>query len=245
MRSLLTLSLFTLAACDDAPGTQAEDVPVVADASHAGAVPALHTGTVKETMESGGYTYVLLQNDRETIWIAGPATPVAVGDTLTVPDGALMTAFHSATLDRTFDEIVFVDALHAGDVSKEAKACHDPGVLDQVAKFSTPDGGLAIDEVHARKAELVGKTVLVRGQVTKSSHGILGTNWIHLQDGTGVVAGKTFDLTVTTSNADIEIGDIVLVEGALSTDVDFGAGYKYDVIVQGAKVTAEPKDAVN
>jgi hypothetical protein len=35
------------------------------------------------------------------------------------------------------------------------------------------------------------------------------------------------------------VGDTVLVMGVVATDKDFGAGYKYRVILDGATVTVE------
>jgi hypothetical protein len=45
-------------------------------------------------------------------------------------------------------------------------------------------------------------------------------------------------LTVTTTTS-AKVGDTVLVTGVVSTDKDFGAGYKYNVILDDAKVTVE------
>ena len=64
----------------------------------------------------------------------------------------------------------------------------------------------------------------------------MGKNWIHLQDGTG--GEGTNDLTVTTSAA-AKVGDTVLVTGKVTTDKDFGYGYKYDVIVEDATIAVE------
>ncbi len=64
----------------------------------------------------------------------------------------------------------------------------------------------------------------------------MGTNWVHIQDGSG--SGPTADLTVTTS-AVVAAGDMVTVEGNLTVNKDFGAGYKYDAIIEGATVTKE------
>ena len=72
--------------------------------------------------------------------------------------------------------------------------------------------------------------------MVKFNGGILGTNWLHIQDGTGTEGSN--DLTVTTS-AVVKVGDTVLVRGAVSLDRDFGSGYRYGVIVEGATVTVE------
>ena len=68
----------------------------------------------------------------------------------------------------------------------------------------------------------------------------MGKNWVHIQDGTGDPKGNTHDLVVTTQD-DAAKGDIVTVSGVVAADKDFGAGYRYDVIVEDAKITAEGK----
>jgi len=72
--------------------------------------------------------------------------------------------------------------------------------------------------------------------VVKYNAGILGKNWLHIQDGTG--SAGTNDLTITTE-ATCTVGDTVLVHGKLVADRDFGAGYVYDLIVEDAQVTVE------
>jgi hypothetical protein len=70
----------------------------------------------------------------------------------------------------------------------------------------------------------------------KYNGGIMGKNWLHIRDGSGQEGNN--DLTVTT-DAPAKVGDTVLVKGKVSTDRDFGGGYKYPVIVEDAKVTVE------
>jgi hypothetical protein len=93
--------------------------------------------------------------------------------------------------------------------------------------------GKTVAEIHAGKAKLKGKAITVRGRVVKYNGGILGKNWLHIEDGTG-----NADLVITTGAA-AKVGDTVLINGKVSTDRDFGSGYKYDVIVEDAKVTVE------
>jgi hypothetical protein len=95
------------------------------------------------------------------------------------------------------------------------------------------EGGFTIAEVYARKADLAGKKVKIRGQVVKVSSGIMGKNWIHIQDGTK--EGDHFDLTITTAEIVIA-GDVASFEGTLAVNKDFGAGYFYSVIVEDATV---------
>jgi hypothetical protein len=101
---------------------------------------------------------------------------------------------------------------------------------------SLPQGGKTIADLYAASAQLGGKSVKVRGKVVKYNANILGKNWLHLQDGTGSAGSN--DLLVTTS-AEAKRGDTVLIEGQVALNKDFGAGYKYNLLVEDAKVTVE------
>lgn len=69
-------------------------------------------GKVAETMNSGGYTYARLEGcGGRSTWVAGPQSNVAVGQALAAGGGVPMAAFHSNTLDRTFDSILFAQSL--------------------------------------------------------------------------------------------------------------------------------------
>jgi len=65
------------------------------------------SGKVAETMNSGGYTYVNLENDGKKTWVAVPTMQVSVGQNLELMNGAEMTNFSSTSLNRTFDSIIF------------------------------------------------------------------------------------------------------------------------------------------
>jgi len=90
-------------------------------------------------------------------------------------------------------------------------------------------GGYTVAELHARKTKLKGQKVAVRGKVVKVNAQILGKNWLHLQDGTG--GAGTDDITATTTGS-AKAGDVVLATCTLVTEKDFGAGYRYDVILE-------------
>ena len=85
--------------------------------------------------------------------------------------------------------------------------------------------------LEERKA-FEGKTIKVKGQVTKYNGGIMGKNWVHIQDGTDYKDG--FDLTITTQNT-VAVGEIVTFEGKIALDKDFGYGYAYSVIMEEGK----------
>lgn len=92
-----------------------------------------------------------------------------------------------------------------------------------------------VGEIFTKSKELDNQKVTVRGQVVKVSTMIMGKNWVHIQDGTGDAASNSNDLVVTTM-AEPAKGSVVLVEGTLHADRDFGAGYRYDVIIEDAEI---------
>ena len=108
--------------------------------------------------------------------------------------------------------------------------------VDDVDLSGVKKADQTVAEIFAQTAALAGKEVVVRGKVVKFSQQIMQTNWVHLQDGTGVEG--TNDLVVTT-DAVVAKGDTVLVKGVLTANKDFGFGYKYDAIIEGAQVTVE------
>ena len=93
-------------------------------------------------------------------------------------------------------------------------------------------------ETWGRVSALSGQPVSLRGKVVKFNANILGTNWLHIQDGSGSAADASNDLTVTSA-AQAAVGDTVVVTGNVALDKDFGSGYSYPVLVEDASLTVE------
>jgi hypothetical protein len=93
-------------------------------------------------------------------------------------------------------------------------------------------GCITIADLLENKQSYSGKVIKVKGQVTKYNPQIMGKNWVHIQDGTEFKGG--FDLTITTEGH-VVVGEIVIFEGKLSLDKDFGYGYSYNVLLEDAK----------
>lgn len=70
-----------------------------------------HKGKVLQTMDSGGYTYVEVEENGQKLWVAVMQTKVKVGETVEFPDSPPMVNFQSKTLKRTFDKIIFAPGL--------------------------------------------------------------------------------------------------------------------------------------
>jgi len=65
------------------------------------------SGKVVETMDSGGYTYALLEKKGSKTWVAVPRMKIVKGQDMSFQPGTEMENFKSKTLNRTFDKIIF------------------------------------------------------------------------------------------------------------------------------------------
>lgn len=221
-------------------------------------------GTVLETVDASDYTYVHLEKDGKSVWAAGPKTQVETGEMMGISLEMPMTGFHSESLDRTFDTVYFVGDFDrnpgkstggtasgmTGSKDPHAGMGMSPSDPDAAARTSAPNtdlslegitkpaGGHTIAEVWTARTSLSGNSVAVRGRVVKYNTGIMGRNWLHIQDGSGDPGQATHDITVTTESS-AKVGDLVTVKGVLRTDKDFGAGYTYSAIIEDASLQVE------
>ena len=152
------------------------------------------------------------------------------------------------------DDITFEQALQAE--AKTANPHAGMGVATGTAAIAQASGGsttaivpaaeVKVDKATGTNAHTVGECfanaekldktkVRVRGKVMKVSKMIMGKNWVHLQDGTGNPMKNSHDLVVTTLD-EPKTGSIVVIEGTLHADKDFGAGYRYEVIIEDAAI---------
>jgi hypothetical protein len=253
--SFTSFTLLGLVSCRAEPAatattatTTAPAAATAAPATTAAPAPGTITGPVAETMNSGGYTYALVKAAPKDVWIAATEQPLKVGERITAAIDMPMENFNSKTLNRSFPLIYFVSGVTregeampaAGAGAPALAASHGSAPASAVAQVVEPiapaPGGVTIAQVWAQRKTLSGKVVVVRGKVVKVNNEIMGSNWFHIQDGSGTAKDGTNDLTITT-NATVNVGDIVTISGTLATDKDFGAGYAYDVIVEKATVT--------
>jgi hypothetical protein len=208
------------------------------------------TGPVLETMDAASYTYVRVRGDSGEVWAAAPQFPVKVGDQVRVPLEMPMKDFHSTSLNRDFPLIYFVSRITPAGASDQASASSPDSVhgaqRGQAATVTTPmappAGGMTIASLWNDRKALAGKSVTIHGVVVKYNAGILGVNWIHLQDGTGKAADGSNDVTVTATEAPgLKVGDTVVATGTVVLDKNIGQGYAYPVLVENARVSAVTK----
>jgi hypothetical protein len=198
------------------------------------------SGTVAETMNSGGYTYVLLDKKGTKTWVVVPDMKVKVGEKVTFQPGFTKHDFTSRTLNRSFSEIVFsggpASGSGAGSASQTGFKPKGPKI-DKTIKLKKAAGPNAytVAEIFAKRASLNKENVVLRAKVVKDSRNIMGRNWVHLQDGTGTAAKADYELVAVSKDAPA-VGEVVTVKGMVYKDKDFGSGYKYRVILEKASI---------
>jgi len=206
------------------------------------------SGKIAETMNSGGYTYLCIEKDGKKTWVAIPETKVTVGEEISLPTGYEMVNFTSKTLNRTFEKIVFTTgptSAQSAHGASDKMSVHGGTMGSKSADTSTTESikvekatgmnAYTVAEIFGKRTELDKKNVVVSGKVVKVSAGIMGKNWLHIQDGSGNAKDGNNDLVVTSQDIS-KVGDVVTANGTLYKDKDFGSGYKYDVIVEEASI---------
>lgn len=88
--------------------------------------------------------------------------------------------------------------------------------------------------LNNNKASLAGQTVSAQGKVVKVNNGIMGRNFVHVQDGTG---DATSNNLIVTSTQTANVGDQVTVTGKVVVNRDFGSGYSYPLLLEEASIT--------
>ncbi|MFZ1289051.1 MAG: hypothetical protein WAR79_03115 [Melioribacteraceae bacterium] len=229
---LIVLQIFILA-CNEKP-ENSENIPA-----------GMQKITVVEHINGGGYTFLKGEENGNEFWIAIRQMPVENGETYYFKDAMEMKNFESKSLNKTFASILFVSDI-TNTLAPESKQMpqmaessdHTKPKVEVASSISVEPlaDGKTVGSIAKDKKNLAGKFVRIKGVVTKYNGGIMGKNWIHIQDGTKF--GENFDITVT-SDQNAKVGNTIIVEGTLAVDKDFGAGYFYNIIIENASVVVE------
>lgn len=210
------------------------------------------SGEVLESVEASGFNYIRLRTSSGEVWAAVRTPGVKKGAKVTVIQSMAAEKFVSKSLGKTFDHLIFGDiegaAPPAASASphgsmampsmgaEHAKVAAGPADAGPI-KVTKAEGaeGKTVAEIWSSKNALKDARVAVRGKVVKFLPGIMGKNWVHLRDGSGSHDKGDDDITVTTLDT-VAVGDVVVAKGTVHLDKDFGAGYRYPVIIEDAKV---------
>lgn len=168
------------------------------------------------------YSYAKVKSGNSTYWLATMLGNLQVGQKYFYTEGIEKTQYLSTELNRTFDRIVLVTQLFAGS-NQHLEPIQNTGPVQ------AKPGSISIKEIVGKSASLSGKQIQLTARITKVNAAIMERNWYHIQDGTL----NGYDL-VFTSTEEFPVGHVVTVKGILSTNKDFGAGYKYEIIIENA-----------
>ncbi len=199
-------------------------------AAEQAAPPALSVvqGEVLEVRDVDNYTYLRLKTRDGETWAAVSKvvnkTSVAKGSQVTIENAMVMNNFESKSLKMTFKTILFGNL--AGAQAHSAAVVGDVKVARATGKNAR-----TVAEVIKNAAALNSQTIVLHGKIVKYNPGIMGKNWLHLQDGSGVAGSN--DILVTTQE-EAKLGDVVTVSGLVRINQDFGAGYVYKVLIEQA-----------
>jgi len=203
------------------------------------AAPNTHHVKVKDILQTSSYTYLFVTENSEEFWIAVRKLNAKVGDDVYYEKSLVMKDFKSKELDRVFETVLFVQdntSTPTANIKVKMGAKKMPQKVDKKVagiQVSAPADGISIAELFKNREQYAGKKVKVSGQVVKVNNGIMGKNWIHIQDGTADT--DNYDLTLTTQNK-ANMGDIISIEGTVYLKKEFGAGYSYDLIIEEAVI---------
>lgn len=246
MRIYLVIAIVILAASCVRKNKEAEKAEVIHE----------RVFEVSEVIQASGYTYLKVKESSEEKWMAVTKQDVQAGDVLYYDEAMPMTNFHSKDLDRTFDKIYFVNQISKTPIMNHpAAGINGMGNIkssDHAGKIETGKKNnillektaqeITIAQIYENKDNFSGKEIEIRGIVVKVNKGIMGKNWIHIQDGTE--SNGKFDLTITTQEF-AEVNDEVTFKGKIAVNKDFGSGYYYELIMEDATLTVKTTAELN
>jgi hypothetical protein len=234
-----TIFMFTFLSCKDNYKTQSSQVDTESSDNNVVLTEpvsqvkaneaALHTVIVNEIIPTSNYTYLKVTEKEKQFWIGVNKADAKVGETYYYVGGDLKTNFTSKALDKVFDELYLVGNLvsaNHGNMS-EMTGSNSTEIEKIETKTVHTQGSIKIADLVNNPKQYEGQKVQIDGVCTKINLGIMSRNWIHLKDG----SKDDYDLVVTSSE-EVAIGSKVTIKADVVLNKDFGAGYKYELILE-------------
>lgn len=198
-----------------------------------------HAVQILDTLNGSRYSYLKVIEEGKEFWLATLKAEYQIGKDYRFQKGLYKTDYYSTEFDRSFKEIYLVsdlrpafstaqeqalDRMFQPNGQKQAKAPSETELVPQ-------EGSISIKELIQNADSYVGKEVQLTARVVKINANIMDRHWLHLQDG----SFDSFDMVATSQTA-VPNGHSVTIKAILNRDVDFGAGYSYDLILENAEV---------
>lgn len=243
---IIILTVTALFACNSKPKviepeSQSQNAPIFQESTPPSTAVSdvnneEHKVVALEALNTDKYTYVRVNENGQENWIAITKRDIKVGNTYYYRGGLMKKNFQSKEFNRVFETVYLVgDFREEGQTTNATPAASIPAEtksLEAPKNVKLAAGAIRIADLVANKTKYEGKVVKITGKCVKLNPMIMGRNWVHINDG----SGKNLEITVTTSET-VQLGSMVTLEGTLALNKDFGAGYKYDYIIEGAKLS--------
>lgn len=243
--SQILLCLFLTAAfisCKQNPkelGTSPVKVRTGIEDAHKNIIMDVHQIKVEEAYPTSKYLYLRVKEGDRAYWLATRNSEVKVGEVYYYNEALVRANFESKEMERVFDTLYLVTQLvseaHGAAMKPKEKIALPPKLGDSKSKMEEfhTNGNyrdateVTLGELLSNPEKLEGKMVEIQGVCLKINTGILGRNWIHVQD-----QNDSEKKVVVTSQWEASPGDEIKVRALVALNKDFGAGYTYDVILE-------------
>ncbi|MEZ4317149.1 MAG: hypothetical protein R3F61_06585 [Myxococcota bacterium] len=172
--SLFSLSLFAGCSGGEAPSTPGPTPDATARTDEG--PPVKRAGVVLETTSTDTYTFARMDACGQEAWVAGPVASFEVGQTVDMTGGMGMKEFHSDSLDRTFDKILFVDRWEVSATPVECKEAPkiDPDKPTQEFRIGTVMEVMDAGGYTYARLDVCGEDVWVAAPITSVAVGSYG-----------------------------------------------------------------------
>ncbi|MBE0524552.1 MAG: hypothetical protein IBX40_09515 [Methanosarcinales archaeon] len=184
------------------------------------------TGIVNQTIDVPGYTLMEISDGTGNMWIAGASISIKNSSQITA-SGNLETEFYSKTLDKTFDVLILASSV-SGDTATSITSNPPHGGIEPApidVNVTAIEGGTRIEEILNNTTDFADQEIKLAAVVTKNVV-LIDYTMITIEDGTGELKAKS------PNSFEFSVGEKIIVTGTVSTDVDLGSGYYYDVLIE-------------
>lgn len=200
-----------------------------------------HKVLLIDSLQGEKYSYFKVREAEKEFWIATMKVNLPLQSEYLFDKGLFKTNYYSSEFNRNFEEIYLVSDLrpaqkHSRTVGNAIETLVKGGNSKTSSTIPSESsleraGSIKIRELISNADKYVGQEVQLTAKVTKINANIMDRNWLHLQDG----SFDSFDMVATSLEA-VPAGHIITIKAKLAKDVNFGAGYSYDFILQNAQL---------
>lgn len=199
-----------------------------------------HTVKVLETKNAGAYTYIKVKENKDNYWVAITKSNIKIGQTITIHEQVWMKNFKSKALNKTFDKILFaqipkkaisgsnnIHNIHGKMIKKKQdnQLKPNPTFNDGLIISNSKPIKTTISNLYTQKEKYKNNNVEIQGDILQVSNKVMGNTWVKIYNGKDAVIFRS-----PNEDEKVAIGDKVKVIGTINTNVDYGYGFKYEII---------------